>query len=225
MGGDQEVEAGGGGGGEDEGSVTSEVSSRPRTPLPESDEFDTLTDHEDFVEVQASYGSSPLDRELWGSPARSAIADELAPPVAAHRPPPSLSDGSQALIEDLDDIRGDATAWRRLWLADKFRFRIPLRFHEIKETIKRALKFPGEPETSAPSPQPQAQARSLFVGVPPTAPTQRVVMPWDTMCATTAKRDTKGLLDGSSKTLGEGVFGKISGVDVRREGILDPSDH
>ena len=62
------------------------------------------------------------------------IADEPAPPVAAPRPPPSLSDGSQALLEDLDDIRGDATAWRRLWLANKFRFRIPLRFHEIMGT-------------------------------------------------------------------------------------------
>ena len=33
-------------------------------------------------------------------------------------------------------------------------------------------------------------------------------MPWDTMCSTTAKRDMKGLLDGSSKTLGEAVFAR-----------------
>ena len=175
------------------------------------------------MEVQASYGSSPLDRELRGLPVRSVIADEPAPPVAAPRPLPSLSDGSQALLEDLDDIRGNATAWRRLWLADKFRFRIPLRFHEIMETIKRALKFPGEPETSAPGPQPQAQARSLFVGVPPIAPTQRVVMPWDTMCATTAKRDTKGLLDGSSKTLGEGVCArKFPAAESNEKAFLTP---
>ena len=94
---------------------------RPRTPVPESDESDTLTDHEDFVEVHASHGSSPLDRELRGSSVRSVISDKPAPPVAAPRPPPFLSDGSQ----DLDDIRGDASAWRKLWLADKFRFRIP----------------------------------------------------------------------------------------------------
>ena len=98
--------------------------------------------------------------------------------------------------------------WWRLWLADKFRFRIPLRFHEIMETIKRALKFPGEPQASTLPPQPQAQARSLFEGVPPVAPTQRVTMPWDAMCATTAKWDTKGLLDGSLKTLGEAVFAR-----------------
>ena len=91
------------------------------------------------------------------------------------------------------------------------------------ETIKRALKFPGEPETSAPGPQPQAQARSLFVGVPPIAPTQRVVMPWDTMCATTAKRDTKGLLDGSSKTLGEGVFArKFPAAESNEKAFLTP---
>ena len=75
-------------GGEDKGSVAFEVSSRPHTPVPESDESYTLTDHEDFVEVQASYGSSPLDRELRGSPVRSVIADEPAPPVGWLPGPP-----------------------------------------------------------------------------------------------------------------------------------------
>ena len=57
--------------------------SSSRTPVPDSDESDNdaLTDHEDFVEVHTSYDSSPLDRELGGSPARSAIADEPALPV------------------------------------------------------------------------------------------------------------------------------------------------
>ena len=99
----------------------------------------------------------------------------------------------------------------------------PLRFHEIMEPIKRALKFPGEPEAAAPTPQAQAQARSLFVGVPPVAPTQRVVMPWDTMCATTAKRDSKGLLDGTSKTLGEGVFArKFPAANADEKSFLTP---
>ena len=220
MGVDQEVEAGGG---EDKESVISEASSRPRTPVPESDESETMTDHEDYVDLHAPRGSSPLDRELRGSPVRSVIADEPAPPVAAPRPPHSQSEGSQGLIEDLDDIRADATAWRRLWLAEKFRFRIPLRFYDIMESIKRALQFPGEPEAAAPAPQAQAQARSLFVGVPPVAPTQRVVMPWDTMCATTAKRDAKGLLDGTSKTLGEGVFSrKFPAASADEKSFLTP---
>ena len=222
MGDDQEVETGGGGG-DDKGSVASEASSRPRTPVPESDESDTSTDHEDFVEVHASHDSSPLDRELRGSPVRSVIADEPAPPVAAPRPPPSLSDGSQAQLEDLDDIRGDVSAWRKLCLADKFRFRIPLRFHEIMETIKRALKFPGEPQASALPLQPDAQACSLFEGVPPVAQTLQVTMPWDAMCATTAKRDTKGLLDGSSKTLGEAVFArKFPAAESNEKSFLTP---
>ena len=213
-------------GGGDKESVASEASSRPRTPVPESDESETLTDHEDFVDVHAPRGSSPLDRELRGSPVRSVIADEPALPVAAPRPPHSLSEGSQGLLEDLDDIRGDATAWRRLWLAEKFKFRIPLRFHEIMEPIKRALRFPGEPEAAAPAPQAQAQARSLFVGVPQVPLAQRVVMPWDTMCATTAKRDAKGLLDGMPKTLGEGVFArKFPACECGREIVPDPSDH
>ena len=173
------------------------------------------------MDVHAPRGSSPLDRELRGSPVRSVIADEPALPVVAPRPLHSLSEGSQGLIEDLDDIRGDATAWRRLWLADKFKFRIPLRFHEIMEPIKGALKFPGEPEAAAPTPQAQAQARSLFVGVPPVAPTQRIVMPWDTMCA--AKRDSKGLLDGTSKTLGEGVFArKFPAANADEKSFLTP---
>ena len=45
-------------GGDERGSAAPEASSRPRTPVPESD---ALTDHEDFVEVHASHGSSPLD--------------------------------------------------------------------------------------------------------------------------------------------------------------------
>ena len=193
--------------------------------MPESDESETLTDHEDFVDIHAPRGSSPLDRELRGSPVRSVIADEPAPPVAAPRPPHSLSEGSQGLIEDLDDIRGDATGWRRLWLADKFKFRIPLRFHEIMEPIKRALRFPREPEAAAPTPQAQAQARSLFVGVPPVAPDQRVVMPWDTMYATTAKRDSKGLLDWTSKTLGEGVFArKFPAASAYEKSFLTPQN-
>ena len=218
MGVGQEVEAGG----EDKESVASESSSRPRTPVRDFDESDdVLTDHDDFVDIHMPRGSSPLDRELRGSPVWSVIADEPAPPVVAPRPPHSLSEGSQGLIEDLDDIRGDATAWRRLWLADKFKFRIPLRFHEIMEPIKRALKFPGEPEAAAPTPQ--AQARSLFVGVPPVAPTQRVVMPWDTMCATTAKRDSKGLLDGTSNTLGVGVFArKFPAANADEKSFLTP---
>ena len=130
-------------GGEDKESVISEASSRPHTPVPESDESETMTDHEDYVDLHAPRGSSPLDRELRGSPVRSVITDEPAPPVAAPRPPHFQSEGSQGLIEDLDDIRGDATAWRRLWLAEKFRFRIPLRFYDITESIKRALQFPG----------------------------------------------------------------------------------
>ena len=97
--------------------------------------------------------------------ARSAIADEQAPPVAAPRPPPSLSEGSQVTYEDFDDIRGNASAWRRLWLADKFRFRIPLRFHEILETIKRALVFPADPQASSTPAPSQSQAHSLFKGV------------------------------------------------------------
>ena len=89
------------------------------------------------------------------------------------------------------------------------------------ETIKRALKFPGEPQASALPPQPQA--RSLFEGVPPVAPTQRVTMPWDAMCATTAKRDTKGLLDGSSKTLGEAVFArKFPAAESNEKSFLTP---
>ena len=132
MGDDQEVETVGV---EDRESVVSETSSRPRTPVPESDDSETLTDHEDFVDIHAPRGSSPLDRELRGSPVRSMIADEPVPSVVASRPPHSLSEGSQGLIEDLDDIRGDATAWRRLWLAEKFRFRIPLRFYDIMESI------------------------------------------------------------------------------------------
>ena len=55
---------GGGGGGEDKESVISEASSRPRTPVPESDESETMTDHEDYVDLHAPRGSSPLDREL-----------------------------------------------------------------------------------------------------------------------------------------------------------------
>ena len=74
-----------------------------------------------------------------------------------------------------------------------------------------------------PAQQAQAQARSLFVGVPPVAPTQRVIMPWDTMCATTAKRDAKGLLDGTSKTLGEGVFSrKFPAASADEKSFLTP---
>ena len=196
------------GDGEDKVSVTSGTSSHPRTPVPESDESDALTDHEDFMEVHASHGSLPLNRELRGSPARSAIADEPPPPVAAPRPPPSLSEGSQVPYQDFNDIRGDASAWWRLWLADKFKFMIPLRFHEILETIKRALGFPADPQASSAFAPSQAQARSLFQGVPPVAQSHRVTMPWDTMCHTTAKRDIKGLLDGLTKTLGEAVFSR-----------------
>ena len=48
----------------------------------------------------------------------------------------------------------------------------------------------------------------MFQGVPQVAPSQYVSMPWDNMCHLTAKRDTKGLLDGSSKSLGEAVFSR-----------------
>ena len=110
-------------------SLPSGSSSHPRTPVPDSDESDDDV-HEDLFEVHTSHDSSTLDKELRGSPARSAIADEPARLVAAPRPPPSLSDASHAPFEDFDDIRGDASAWWRLWLADKFKFCIPLRFHE-----------------------------------------------------------------------------------------------
>ena len=197
--------------------VGSEVS-RPAAPSPtrsaspspesDSDSEGMLSEHEDFVELRAAPGLSELDRELQGSPVRPTRADEPAPPVVAPRPPASLTSSSPSFVEDFDDLRGDASAWRKTWLADKFRFRIPTRFHEILFMVKQALGFPPDPqEENAPVPA-QSQARSLFQGVPHVAPSQYVSMPWDDMCHLTAKRDTKGLLDGSSKSLGEAVFSR-----------------
>ena len=96
------------------------------------------------------------------------------------------------------------------------------RFHKILDTIKRAVGFPEDPQASlAPAPS-HAQARSLFQGVPRVAPTHHVAMPWDAMCHTTAKRDIKGLLDGSTKTLGEAVFqGKFPAAE-ENEKTIDP---
>ena len=82
---------------------------------------------------------------------------------------------------------------------------IPMRFHEVLFMVKRALGFP--PEENAPVPT-QSQARSLFQGVSKVAPSQYVSMPWDNMCHLTARRVTKGLLDSSSKSLGEAVFSR-----------------
>ena len=48
-------------------------------------------------------------------------------------------------------------------------------------------------------------------------------MPWDAMCATTAKRDTKGLLDGFSKTLGKAVFArKFPAAESNEKSFLTP---
>ena len=156
--------------------------SRPAAPSPtrsaspspesESDSEGMLSEHEDFVELRAAPGLSELDRELQGSPVRPTRADEPAPPVVAPRPPASLTSSSPSFVEDFDDLRGDASAWRKTWLADKFRFRIPTRFHEILFMVKRALGFPPDPqEENAPVPA-QSQARSLFQGVPHVASKQ-----------------------------------------------------
>ena len=48
-------------------------------------------------------------------------------------------------------------------------------------------------------------------------------MPWDAMCHTTAKRDIKGLLNGSTKTLGEAVYTrKFPAAEENKKAFLTP---
>ena len=109
--------------------------------------------------------------------------------LLVHRHP---SQDHQSFVEVFNDLRGGASTWQKTWLADWFRFIISLRFHEI---LTEATEVPA-----------QSQARSLFQGVPHVALSQYVIMPWDVMSHITARRNTKGLLDGSTKSLGEAVF-------------------
>ena len=100
---------------------------------------------------------------------------------------------------------------------------ILLRFHEILTTVKRALGFPPEPKDEATEVPAQSQARSLFQGVPHVALSQYVTMPWDVMSHITARHNTKDLLDGSTKSLGEAVFAlKFPALQSNESAFLMP---
>ena len=73
---------------------------------------------------KSSKGSSSSSRRAEsgreGGGKHSSSSSSSSRKKSAPRPPHSLSEGSQGLLEALDDIRGESNSWRRLWLAEKF---------------------------------------------------------------------------------------------------------